>query len=147
MIISTNNHNFQPTTNIIQYVTVVADSHLQKGEKGKLRRANKTYNDTNITVRGENVLGELIAKMIMLVPFVIDPHERRGHLMQRFILETSLKEGQIVCKDRPDAEVTNQRLLTVPCPSGISFIAGIKWKKRQTEGGVLWGNIHSANTG
>ena len=36
-------HQSQPTAHVIQIVTTTANTHLQKGEKGKLVRVNKTY--------------------------------------------------------------------------------------------------------
>ena len=94
-IITTNNIQSQPNKNVINYVIAAADTHLQQEEKGKLMRADKIYKGTNNTIRGEDVTGEILKNMDMLIPMAIDGHGRMGPLMMRFLFGTSPRNKQI----------------------------------------------------
>lgn len=89
--IATNNIQSRPTTDVINHVMADADTHLQKGEKGKWTRANKTYEETNTTVKGEDILGEMLKNMNMIIPMAIDGHGSMGPLMMIFLFGTCPK--------------------------------------------------------
>ena len=70
---------------VISTVTAAADKHLQKRERSKYMRANKTDEQTKLTTRGERVMEELVTKNVVLIPFAIDPLGRLGPLARQFL--------------------------------------------------------------
>jgi hypothetical protein len=57
-----------------------ADSHLQKYEKKKIGRENKTDKITGTSTTGDTVIGDLLDRNInmILIPVAIDPFGRFG---------------------------------------------------------------------
>jgi hypothetical protein len=53
----------------------LADAHLQKFEKRKFNRINKKdVSDNTTTIKGDEVIGDLLNQNMILLPFIIDPH-------------------------------------------------------------------------
>ena len=67
-----------------------ADSHLQKYEKKKIGRENKTDKITGTTTTGDTVIGDLLDRNInmILIPVAIDPFGRFGPILQTFLFDT-----------------------------------------------------------
>ena len=88
-------------------------------------RANITYKETKTTVKGEEVIEEMLKNRNMLIPVALDPHGCMDLLMKIFLLRTSPKSEQFFKDDRPNAGETNHRLLSVPYPSSMLKMAVI----------------------
>ena len=58
-----------------------ADSHLQKYEKQKIGRENKTDKITGTTTTGDTVIGDLLDHNMILIPIAIDPFGRFGPIL------------------------------------------------------------------
>jgi hypothetical protein len=70
---------------VLQFITANADSHLQKYERKKLGHTNKTDPSTSIITYGDTLIGELLHRNMLLIPFAIDPLGRIGPLLQNFL--------------------------------------------------------------
>ena len=74
--------------NVIESVMTATDAHLQDKVKLKLMQRAKKGTVTGTVVDRDRAIGELLLKMIMLYPMVIDPHGRFGPLLVRFLFGT-----------------------------------------------------------
>ena len=63
-----------PPENVIETVTAAADAHLQVMERKKLMRPRKTDSVTGAKQEGDQAIGELLQKLIILYPMAINPH-------------------------------------------------------------------------
>jgi hypothetical protein len=83
--------SFDPTSpDVITMSMANADSHLQKYEKKKIGRENKTDKITGTTTTGDTVIGDLLDRNInmILIPVAIDPFGRFGPILQTFLFDT-----------------------------------------------------------
>ncbi len=81
--------SFHPTSpDVTLILTANADTHLQKYEKKKIGRNNKTDPATGIITVGDTLLGDLLTHNMVLIPLAIDPHGRFGPLLQTFLFDT-----------------------------------------------------------
>jgi hypothetical protein len=77
------------TEDIIQTITANTDHHLQMHERRKLGRISKPATGTTPPVHGNEVIGELYNKNMVLIPITIDPFARFGPTMfQSFLTST-----------------------------------------------------------
>ena len=70
---------------VLKNITTNANSHLHKYERKKLGRANKTEPSTSIITHGDTLIGDLLHRNMLLIPFAIDPLGRFGPLLQNFL--------------------------------------------------------------
>ena len=75
---------------VLQIITANADSHhansqLSKYEHKKLGCTNKTYPSTSIFASGGALIGDLLHRNMLLIPFAIDPLGRFDPLLQNFL--------------------------------------------------------------
>ena len=104
--------------------------------------------ETKVITKGETVIGELLAKMIMLCPMAVYPHGRMDPLMRRLLYGTHTNGPLVFGKTRPNAEEMYRRLVTAPYPSGILVMTDIKLGDKTIRGRyIIWGIIYSTNTG
>ena len=61
------------------------DEHLQRKEKAKLIQESTVATPTEERIDGDKMVGELIQKLIILIPMVADPHDQLGPSMMRFL--------------------------------------------------------------
>jgi hypothetical protein len=61
------------TEDILNTINAKADNNLQHHERGKLGRTHKPSTPTTPFIHGDDVIGELYRKNIVLIPFTIDP--------------------------------------------------------------------------
>jgi len=77
---------FNPNSqDVLQIIATNANSHLQKYERKKLGRTNKTDPSTSTMTHGDTVIGNLLNRNMLLIPFAIDPLGRFGPLLQNFL--------------------------------------------------------------
>jgi hypothetical protein len=96
--------SFDPTSpDDITILTANADSHLQKYEKKKIGRENKTDKITGTTTTGDNVFGDLLDRNMTLIPIAIDPFGRFGPILQTFLYDTQPTNPITFTSTKPNA--------------------------------------------
>jgi len=66
---------YQPDAeDILNKITANADNNLQRHERSKLGCMHKPSNSTTPFIHGDEVIGELYQKNMVLIPFTIDPY-------------------------------------------------------------------------
>ena len=73
---------------ILNTITVNADNNLQRHERGKLGRMHKPSTPNTPFINGDEVIGELYQKNMVLIPITIDPWARFGLMLQAFLTTT-----------------------------------------------------------
>jgi hypothetical protein len=85
-------------------LTANADSHLQKYEKKKIGRENKTDKITGTTsTTGDTVIGDLLDRNMILIPIAIDPFGRSGPILQTFLYDTQPTNPITFTPTKPNA--------------------------------------------
>ena len=113
-------------------------------------RSRKTDSVTGAKQEGDQAIGELIQKLIMLYPMAIGQHGRFDPLLMQFLFGTMpVNKMTFECNradvaDRPNATKMYHRLTTAPCPNGIFITARINWKTNKTD--PFSGGSHTAPT-
>ena len=79
------------STKVIESSMNADNDHLQQKEKQKLMWDSKTGTVTYGKIEGDRAIGELIGKLIILIPMIMDPHEQLCPFMVRFFIGTSPK--------------------------------------------------------
>jgi hypothetical protein len=73
--------SFDPTScNITNILSANADSHLHKHKQTKLGRNNKKKTTGTSTI-GDRVIGDILAKSMILIPLAIDPFRQFGPIL------------------------------------------------------------------
>ena len=96
---------------VLQVITANADSHLQKCKCRKLGRINKTNTSTSIITRGDALIGNLLHRNMLLIPFTIAPLGRFGPLLQHFLFGHHPALLLRFPPSRPNATQMNKKLL------------------------------------
>jgi hypothetical protein len=76
------------TEDILNTITANADNNLQHHELGKLGHSHKPSTPTTPFIHGDDVIGKLYQKNMVLIPFAIDPWARFRPMLQAFLTTT-----------------------------------------------------------
>jgi len=117
---------------VLQIITANADSHLQKYERKKLGRTNKTDPSTSTITHGDTVIGHLLNGNMLLIPFAIDPLGRFGPLLQNFLFGQHAAPQLRFPPSRPNATQMYTKLLQYPSPKGILLLVNHNWSLHPT---------------
>ncbi len=107
---------------VLQIITANADTHLQNYERKK-GRTNKTDASTSIITCGDTLIGDLLHRNMLLIPFAMDPLGRFGPLLQNFIFGQHSAPQLRFPPSRPNATQMYNKLLQYPSPKGILLLA------------------------
>ncbi len=125
--------SFNPTSsNVLQIITANADSHLQNYERKKLGRTNKTNTSTLVTTKGDSLIGDLLHRNMLLIPFAIDPLGRFGPLLQNLLFGHHPAPLLQYPPSKPNATQMYTKLLQYPSPKGILLLANHNWSLHPT---------------
>ena len=113
-------------------ITTNADSHLQKYERKKLGRTNKTDPSTSTITHSDTVIGDLLNRNMLLIPFAIDPLGRFGPLLQNFLFGQHAAPQLQFPPSRPNATQMYTKLLQYSSPKGILLLANHNWSLHPT---------------
>jgi hypothetical protein len=94
-------------------------THLQKYERRKLGPINKTDASTSIITQGDTLIGDLLNRSMLLIPFVIDPLGRFGPLLQNFLFGHHPAPLLWFPPSRPNATQMYSKLLNIPVPKAF----------------------------
>jgi hypothetical protein len=130
---------------VLRIISANADSHLQVFERRKLCRGNKRDPDTGLTIRGDDVIGDILHRNMTLLPFAIDPFGRLGPLARTFLFGTPPRSPPSFPPSRPNATEMLRRITSAPGPTGILPHADSSWKSKRT-GHAFFGNSFTAPT-
>ena len=140
------------SANIIEKVTAVAERNLQKKERLKLVREDAGDSDAANSTSGEEIIGELIQKGIILMPWAIDPHGKWGPVLENFLFNCEPRQHPLfeptqsspLRRNTPNAKLMYQLSMNPPSPVGVVTTACIKWKRARTR--RFFGHSHTAPT-
>ena len=125
--------SFDPASpDVIHTVTANAASHLQTYEKRKLGRVNKRNPSTNVVTTGNDLLGDLLTREMLLLPFAIDPFGRFGPLLEHFLFGSHNSPAISFPASKPNATKMYSRLLQYPSPKGVLLLAEHNWRNSPT---------------
>ncbi|KAL7544667.1 hypothetical protein ACHAWF_008033 [Thalassiosira exigua] len=113
--------------NVLDTVAALAEKNLQEAEKGKLQRDGTTHVVSGLTVSGDELIGELVAKRILLTPLVIDPHGKWGPIMDYFLFDIVPDNPIRFGKNRPNAATMYKMATSHQAPRGIVQQAHQNW--------------------
>ncbi len=116
-----------------QIITANANSHLQKCKCRKLGRINKTDTSTSIITRGGTLIGDLLHRNMLLIPFAIDPLGRFGPLLQHFLFGHHSALLLWFPPSRPNATQMYTKLLQYPSLKGILLLTNHNWVLHPTQ--------------
>ena len=81
---------------------------------------------------GDDLLGDLLTREMLLLPFAIDPLGRFGPLLEHFLFGSHNSPAISFPASRPNATKMYSRLLQYPSPKGILLLAEHNWRNSPT---------------
>jgi hypothetical protein len=109
--------SFDPTSpDVTKILTANADSHLQKYEKKKIGRDNKTNSTTGTTTNGDTVICKLLDRNMVLIPLAINPFGHFGPILQTFLFDTQPTTPITFTPTKPNATLMYSKITHFPSP-------------------------------
>jgi hypothetical protein len=137
--------SFNPTPpNVTTILTANANTHLQKYEKQKIGRDNKTDPTTGTITVGDTIIGDLLTRNMVLIPLAINPHRQFGPLLQTFLFDTEPTTPISFMTNKPNTTLMYSKITTFPSPKGILKLVDHNWKISKTQ--FFYGHSYSAPT-
>ena len=96
-------------------------------------------------VDGEQVIGELMERGMVLIPFAVDPHGRWGPMMHNFLFRHVPRAPIRFGRDKPRAAAMHDRATSWSCPAGIAADAKHRWRSGAADK-PFYGHSHTAPT-
>ena len=123
-------------------------------ERRKLGRTTKPATATTPPVHGDEVIGELYKKNMVLIPITIDPFARFGPMFQSFLTSTESRPQKPWFTthrnnkfNRPYANLMYEHASKPPCTLGILTSADFFWKQSNSPTRrTFYGNSYTAPT-
>jgi hypothetical protein len=120
----------------------------------KLGRTTKPATATTPPVHGDEVIGKLYNKNMVLIPITIDPFARLGPMFQSFLTSTESRPQEPWFTthrnnkfNRPYANLMYKQASKPPCTLGIITSADFFWKQSDSPTGrTFYGNSYTAST-
>ena len=135
--------------------TANAEHHLQMHERHKLGWINKPATATTPPFHGDDVIGKLYHKNMVLIPFTIDPFDQFCPMFQSYLTSTdSLPQAPWLTHhcleefNRPYSNLMYKWASTPSCTLGIlTSSANFFWKQSDSPTRrTFYGNSYSAPT-
>ena len=146
---------YQPDAeDILNTITANADNNLHCHERGKLGHMHKPSTPNTHFIHGDEVIGELYQKNMVLIPFTIDPWARFGPMLQAFLITThhprqkSWRTAHVNSKyHRPNANLMYECAYQPPSPLRILISSDIRWTQSASPTRrTFFGNSYTAPT-
>jgi hypothetical protein len=132
----------------IESVTATTESNLQTGERKKLVRTGTRPEikdaGTGEDVSGQEIIRQIAARNVVMMPWAIDPHGRLGPLFQRFLYDIVPRQLLTFSDGCMHGRHIYMLGNTPPCPSGVVTSAYSRWKATATR--KFYGGSYSAPT-
>jgi hypothetical protein len=113
-------------------LTAHADAHLQKYEQRKLGRLSRRDPDTDITMAGNTIIGNILKKNMALLPLTTNPFGHLGPIFRHFLSDNQPAVPLTFPPSRPNARKMYSRLMTYPSSKGILTLTDHNWKTSPT---------------
>ena len=148
-------NTYQPDAeDILNTITANAENNLQHHVRGKLGRMHKPSTPNTPFIHGDEVIGELYQKNMVLFPFTFDPWARFGPMLHAFLTTTHhpcQKPWRTTHTNykyhRPNTNLIYERASQPPCPLGILISADIRWTQSASPTRrTFFGNSYTAPT-
>ena len=107
-------------------------------------RAARKDSVTGVKIPGEQVIGALLERRVVLIAMVIDPHGKWGPDMDWFLFHIQPRKLLTFKDYKPNAAEMYRRVHDVSCPSGIIPAACAVW--RQTKDRRFFGHSYTTPT-
>ena len=91
-----------------------ADSHLQKYEKKKIGRENKTDKIAGTTTISDTIIGDFLHRNMIKIPIAIDPFGQFGPILQTFLFNTEPTNPITFTPIKPNATLMYYHNITHP---------------------------------
>ena len=95
-------------------------------------RASKEDTVSGEKIPGETVIGELLAKEVLLYPLAIDPHGRRGPVFRYLVDGEAVETPLNFTAAKPNAAAMYKLVTSARAPNGLVQQACTKWKRGAT---------------
>jgi hypothetical protein len=136
---------FDPTSsNVTKILTPNAGSHLQKYEKKKLGRDNKTNPTMGSTTIGNTVICDILDQNKILLPLAIDPHGQLGPTLQHFFFDIQATNPIRSTQAKLHATLMYSKIMHFPSPKGVLTLDNHNWKNTQSR--QFYGHSYFAPT-
>jgi hypothetical protein len=112
---------------VIKTIAANDDSHLQSYKRRKLGQVNKRDPTTSIITSGNKVIGDLLARQMLLLPIAIDPLGQFGPLLDHFLFGSHRPPPILFPLSKPSAMLMYSKLLHYPSPKGVLCITDHNW--------------------
>src|SRR6056300_1135442 len=111
---------------------------LQVGEKSKFERANPGTNKrTNVSLTGDQIIGDLYNQNFVLIPIAVSPYGKFGSIFERFLYGTEPLPLPKFSAKRTFNSLMANRAISGGVPAGVLERANHIW--RNTRPGVFFG--------
>jgi hypothetical protein len=124
------------TEDILNTITANADNNLQHHEQGKLGHSHKSSTPTTPFIHGDDVIGKMYQKNMVLIPFTVDPWAQFRPMLQAFLTTTHhprLKLWHTTHTNtkyhHPNANLMYGQASQPPFPLGILTSANLRWSR------------------
>ena len=101
--------------------------HEKKTPPNDITQPPKNDAATSTITRGDTLIGDLLHRNMLLIPFAIDPLGRFGPLLQNFLFGQHSAPQLRFPPSRPNATQMYNKLLQYPSPKGILLLANHNW--------------------
>ena len=100
--------------------------------------------NTGTSTIGDRVIGDILAKNMILIPLAINPFRRFGPLLQHFLFDTPPTTPITFTNAKPNATLMYSKIMQFPSPKGVLTLADHNWKTTSTR--QFYGHSYSAPT-
>ncbi len=130
------------SSNVTNILSANADSHLQKHKRKKLGRNYKKKTTTGTSAIGDRVIGDILAKNMILIPLAIDPFGQFRPILQHSLFNTPPTNPITFTNTKPNATLMYSNIMQFPSPKGVLTLANHNWKTTSTR--QFYGHSYSA---
>jgi hypothetical protein len=92
----------------------------------------KKKSTTGTSTIDDRVIGDILAKNMILIPLVIDPFGRFGPILQHFLFNTPPTNPITFTNTKPKATLMYSKIMQFPSPKGVLTLAVHNWKTTST---------------
>ncbi len=117
-------------------------THISRNRNVRNLDAITKKTSTGISIIGDKVIGNILAKNMILIPLAIDPFGRFGPLFQHFLFNTPPTTPITFTNAKPNTTLMYSKIMQFPSPKGVLTLADHNWKTTRTR--QFYGHSYSA---
>ena len=100
---------------------------LYNGERRKFARLGATCQETQVSLSGDEIIGEILSRNMALLPVAVSPYGRLGSVIERFLYGTKMLPQQPFT-NRPHATAAAALASSRSVPRGVLTRANDLWR-------------------